>query len=124
MTPARCSVLIVEDEPLTRLNLATALVEEGFDVVEAGDAASGIALFRSRRSIEAVVADIGLPGGLSGYELVKAVRQERPGCTVIMATGSPLRMPTDFDEHVLVEPKPYDSAKIALILRMRHSDNI
>lgn len=124
MTPARCSVLLVEDEAITRSNLAEALKAEGFDVHEAGDATSAMTLFRSCRSIDAVVADIGLPGGVSGYELVKAVRQERPGCTVIIATGSALQMPTDFDEHILVESKPYDVAKIALILRMRHSDNI
>jgi CheY-like chemotaxis protein len=121
---ARRSVLVVEDEAIIRLDLVTALTAHGFDVVEAGDAATGLELFRANQQINAVVSDLALPGSMSGYQLVQAVRLERPNCTIIIATGKELRIPEDFDEHVLLEQKPYDAAKIALMLRMGNADHI
>ena len=119
---ARPCVLLVEDEALIRIDLARELTVQGFEVVEAGDALTGLALFRSRPDIEAVVADIHLPGDMSGYSLIQAVRKDRPDCTVIIATAETVAMPGDFDEHVLFESKPYDTGKIALILRLRLAD--
>ena len=121
---ARRSVLVVEDEALIRLDLAAALEAHGFDVIEAGDGVTGLDLFRENQQIDAVISDLALPGTMSGYQLVQAIRQERPSCTIIIATGKELRIPEDFDEHVLLEQKPYDPAKIALILRMRDADGI
>ena len=37
----------------------------------------------------------------------------------MIASAHELRMPADFDEHVMVESKPYDAAKIAVMLRGR-----
>ena len=120
--PARPCILLVEDETLIRMDLARELTAQGFEVIEAGDASTGLELFRSRADIEAVVTDIHLPGEMSGYSLIQAVRKDRPGCTVIIATAEKLAMPEDFDEHVLFESKPYDPGKIALILRLRRAD--
>ena len=117
-------MLLVEDEALVRTALASALSDAGFDVIEAADAATAIELFRSHPDIAAVFSDINLQGELTGYDVVRTIRRDRPDCTVIIATGDRLRMPTDFDEHVLVETKPYDPAKIVTILKLRHAENL
>lgn len=121
---ARLAVLVVEDEAIIRLDLATALAEEGFEVSEAADASAALELFRANPQIEAVIAAIGLPGEMSGFDLIQVIRRERPSCTVILATAKELRIPDEFDEHILLEQKPYDPAKIGHILRMRFADHI
>ncbi len=115
------TVLVVEDEAITRMALVAELERHGFAVLEAADGRTAIDLFRSNPQIAAAVVDIGLPGETNGYDVVKAIRSDRPDLTMIIASGQKLRMPDDFDEHVLVEEKPYDAAKITLILEGRLS---
>jgi CheY-like chemotaxis protein len=115
------TVLVVEDEAITRMALVAELERHGFAVLEAADGRHAVDLFRSNPQIGAAVVDIGLPGEINGYDVVKAIRSERPDLTMIIASGQKLRMPDDFDEHVLVEEKPYDAVKITLILEERLS---
>ncbi|MDB5511049.1 MAG: Response regulator receiver protein [Enterovirga sp.] len=122
--PGRPAVLVVEDQAIIRLDLAAELTRHGFAVIEAGDAETGIRLFRERSDIDAGVIDIALPGAMNGYDLVREIRSIRPACTVVVISGSDFVMPEDFDEHVVVESKPLDIAKIALVLRMRHAGTI
>ena len=114
-------MLVVEDEAISRMDLVSELGRHGFHVLEAADGRTAIELFRSNPGIAAAVVDIGLPGETTGYDIVKAIRSERPDLTMIIASGQKLRMPEDFDEHVMVEAKPYDAVKIALILEGRLS---
>src|SRR5665213_2516831 len=50
------SVMVVEDEPLTRRALVLALTDEGFDVEEAADAASCRTVLKGRR-IDVIALD-------------------------------------------------------------------
>lgn len=122
--PARPAVLVVEDQAIIRLDLATELGRSGFEVIEAGDGETGLRLFCEHPEIDAAVLDIDLPGPLNGYDITRAIRRIRPRCTVIIISGMSFVMPADFDEHVVVESKPLDIAKIALVLRMRYADGI
>lgn len=120
----RPTVLVVEDQAIIRHNLVDELLARGFAAFEAADAEAGIALFLGHPEIDAAVVDIDLPGRMDGYGLVRAIRRERPRCSVVIVSGSPFTMPADFDEHVVVESKPCDVTKIALVLRMRHAENL
>jgi CheY-like chemotaxis protein len=113
------TVLVVEDEAIVRMDLTMELEDRGFAVLEASGAGAAMALFRTCPDLHAAVVDIGLRDGASGYDLVQAMRSQRPGCTVIIASGRDLRMPRDFDQHVLTESNPYDAEKIAFILKER-----
>jgi two-component system, response regulator PdtaR len=117
--PLKPTVLVVEHEAIVRMDLATELQDHGFDVLETASADAALALFRSCPDLHAAVVDVGLRGEATGYDLVRAMRKDRPGCTVIIASGRTLGMPGDFDQPVLVEPKPYDPEKIAFVLKDR-----
>jgi two-component system LytT family response regulator len=67
--------LIVDDEPLARLNLSTLLADEpDFDVVgECADAACAIAAIRAARP-QLLFLDVQMPG-LGGFEVVAAMRE-------------------------------------------------
>jgi putative two-component system response regulator len=68
-------VLIVDDDPATRLLYALNLELEGLLVLEAGDGRSG--LERARAELpDLVLTDVMMPG-LDGFELAEAMRRDR-----------------------------------------------
>lgn len=82
------SVLVVEDEPLLRLHAATYLEESGFEIYEAATAAEAIDILERSERIDAVFADIDLPGGLSGIELAAVIRRRWPPVRLVLTSGA------------------------------------
>jgi two-component system chemotaxis response regulator CheY len=66
-------VLIVDDSATIRQQVRMALVQAGFDVVEAMDGEDGIAKIRSDSQIAAVICDINMPKK-TGLELIEEIR--------------------------------------------------
>jgi CheY-like chemotaxis protein len=82
-------VLIAEDEALVALSLADILEAEHdeVDLAFSGDAA----LMAARQlddGLAILVTDLNMPG-LTGEDLIRALRAERPGLPVVVVTGSP-----------------------------------
>ncbi len=65
-------VLVIEDEPALRGQVADRLKREGFQVDSTGDGKEGL-YFATEFPLDALVVDLGLPG-LPGLDLIKAVR--------------------------------------------------
>jgi two-component system catabolic regulation response regulator CreB len=65
-------LLVIEDEPSIAENLRLAFSREGFEVLQAGVAAAGVALVREP-GCDLVVLDVGLPDK-SGFEACKDIR--------------------------------------------------
>lgn len=89
-------VLIVDDEPDVRLYLRTLLVENGFQVKEAGDADEAMEEL-SRERPDVVVLDIMMPGK-SGVTLFNKMRKKKDlqGIRVIVLSGVKERFVEDF----------------------------
>jgi PAS domain S-box-containing protein len=79
-------VLVVEDETAVRSLVIDVLEELGYRAVEAVDGPSGLKILQSRRRIDLLVTDIGLPG-LNGRQLADAARERRPDLKVLFMTG-------------------------------------
>ena len=79
-------VLVVEDEAVVRGLILEELHELGYAALEAVDGASGLEMLRSKRRIDLLITDIGLPG-LNGRQLADAARELRPGLKVLFMTG-------------------------------------
>ena len=79
------SVLVVEDEPLTRRALKLALTAADFEVAEAGDAGSCREVINSRH-IDVVVLDLGLPD-VEGLAAIRRARAAAPGIPLVVLTG-------------------------------------
>ena len=78
------TVIIVDDEPITRMDLADMLQELGFDVIgEAADGFDAIELCRSKRP-DAVLMDVKMPifDGLTASETILA--ENLAGCVVLL----------------------------------------
>lgn len=77
-------VLFIEDDDAIRLALRLALEDEGYEVVEAHDGASGLVQFGQCRP-DVVLLDLRLPD-LSGFEVCKAMRSSST-VPIIMVTA-------------------------------------
>jgi PAS domain S-box-containing protein len=85
--PGGETVLLIDDEPLVRMIAAEALEELGYNVIEAGDGASGTKILNSGRQINLLITDVGLPGGMNGRQVADAARVTRPDLKVLFITG-------------------------------------
>jgi PAS domain S-box-containing protein len=79
-------VLVVEDESVVRGLILEELHELGYAALEAVDGASGLEMLRSKRRIDLLITDIGLPG-LNGRQLADAARELRPSLKILFMTG-------------------------------------
>jgi two-component system response regulator MprA len=82
--PEAPTVLIVDDEPGIVDFVQLGLGHEGFTVLTAGDAATGLEVIRQGRP-DLVILDVGLPDG-DGFDLLRRIRSESD-VPVIMLTA-------------------------------------
>jgi two-component system, sensor histidine kinase len=67
-------VLLVDDNHDSREMYRAVLRAHGHDVCEAATAERALALLDDGRSLDVAFIDIGLPGGMDGYELARRIR--------------------------------------------------
>jgi len=81
------TVLIIDDEDMLRLPIASMLRRKGYSILETSDGASGVDLFKaSAAEIDIVLLDLTLPG-ISGKEVLEILRKIRPSIKVILSTA-------------------------------------
>ena len=81
-------VLLAEDEALIRLDLEDALTEAGFDLVLASDGRKAMAEIEADATrFRAVVTDIRLGGGPSGWDIARRARELVPEMPVVYISG-------------------------------------
>jgi len=81
------TVLVVDDEPAVRALVAEVLTDQGYCVLEADNGAAALEILQTRQTIDLLVSDVGLPGGMNGRQLADAARLKRPGLKVLFVTG-------------------------------------
>lgn len=79
-------VLIAEDDAIIRLDLREMLQEEGFEVIEAGDGATAVALAREQRP-DLILLDIKMPV-MDGLQAARHLSEERIAPIVILTAYS------------------------------------
>lgn len=79
------TILLVDDEEGIRRVLSITLADMGYQVLNARDGAEALELFEKHMP-PIVLADIKMPG-ISGIELLKAIKARRSDTEVIMMTG-------------------------------------
>lgn len=115
MTASGLSVLVVEDEPLIRLILASALEDEGYIVHEAGTVLQAVAAL-SKFPIDAVVTDVDMPGGLSGLDLGNMVAGLPMERALIVTSGRLIETDEGLPQEAVFIPKPYELRSIVDLL--------
>ena len=104
---AKDLVLVVEDEPLIRMNSADIIRDLGFEVMEAVDADHAVSLLETVPGITVVFTDIQMPGSMDGLLLAAAVRDRWPPIALLVTSGKLSPESTDMPDGARFISKPY-----------------
>ena len=80
------SMLVVEDNPLSRATAIAMFEELGFAVFDSYNGHHALALIEARPEIKLMFIDVRMPG-MSGSELAEVVRRRRPDIKLILTSG-------------------------------------
>jgi CheY-like chemotaxis protein len=105
-------VLVVEDEPLVRLDAIDLLTDAGFRVLDAANADEAIEILEARNDIRAVVTDIQMPGSMDGLKLAAMIRNRWPPIALIVTSGHAFPRKDDLPERGWFIAKPYTGARL------------
>jgi signal transduction histidine kinase/CheY-like chemotaxis protein len=108
-------VLVVEDEEQVRVMSIEALRDLGYEVVDAADGDSALALLGGLARIDLLFTDIVMPG-MNGRELADRICAARPGTPVLYTTGYTRNAVVHngmLDPGVVFLPKPFTIDQLA-----------
>ena len=86
-SPGVGTVLVVDDEASVRALVVEVLQEMGYQTLEAEDGITGMAVLQSDTSLDLLITDVGLPGGMNGRQLADGGRASRPNLKILFITG-------------------------------------
>ena len=110
------TVLVVEDQPLTRVATVETLEDAGFQVLEASNADEAIRILEARDNVRIVFTDIDMPGSMDGLKLARAVRDRWPPIKIVITSGQLIPNEANLPAGGRFVAKPYDPARIASTL--------
>jgi len=111
------TILVVDDEPTMRSLLETILSRDGYRILLASDGKEALEVL-AREDVEMVISDVNMPR-LDGFGLLKIVKNEYPGTSMVMMTGYgdtytvKDALLLGADEYI---SKPFRSQEIALVI--------
>lgn len=120
-------ILVVDDDSKVRKMLAIHLTRAGYVIDEAANAEDALGLLRTDKFYGLIISDVRMGEGMSGIELVAAVRAERPTMPMMLITGfsDELDNPPSHIENVPILRKPFRSSELlAIVGRMQNLDAI
>jgi CheY-like chemotaxis protein len=117
MMAEKIAVLVVEDEPITRMDVVEQLEEGGFKVFEAPDADQAIKILEANPSIRVLFTDVDMPGSMDGLKLAAAVRDRWPPIRIVVASGLHKINMDALPDNSRFFSKPYNVNEIAATMR-------
>jgi signal transduction histidine kinase/CheY-like chemotaxis protein len=113
-------VLLVEDDAAVLALATDVLLDLGYRVVTASDAAGALEILRRGEPIDLIFTDVVMPGGKSGIQLAAEARELRPDIKVLLTSGYPgeaLARHRANGEEFPILAKPFRQAELADRLR-------
>jgi signal transduction histidine kinase/CheY-like chemotaxis protein len=115
------TVLVVEDDPDVRSLVLAQLEDLGYATLAATNGPEALNLLREHKNhVDLLLTDVVMPGGMTGVELVRAVRALRPQLPAILTSGytsgGPIISSTseaDPPENLPTLSKPYQQEELA-----------
>jgi CheY-like chemotaxis protein len=113
----RPKVLVVDDEALIRLDLASSLAEAGFDVIEVSNADDAVAILTTTPAVAVMVTDVEMAGSMDGARLARVVRDRWPPVHIVVVSGYHRAAELELPERTRFFPKPYDVRRLIVAIR-------
>ena len=108
-------MLVVDDEPLVRMDLVDMLVTAGYRTLEAGCAAEAIEILESDPDIRVIFTDIQMPGSMDGLALSHFVRERWPPTIIVICSGNHTPAPNDMPSDADFIAKPFGTRELSRI---------
>lgn len=112
------TVLVVDDDPAVLAVAAEALIEEGFQVRDAGVPSEALDILRREPKIHLLITDIKLPE-MTGFELADRAKRMRPKLCALYMSGALPGIP--WGEHGLghgrMVTKPWRATQLVLAVK-------
>ena len=119
------AVLIVDDEKGVLRAIKRALIDEPYEVLAAENGNDALDVIK-RRPVTVIISDYRMPG-LSGTDLLKAVREQSPRTVRILLTGAADTKVVGkaIDDGIIYKflTKPWDDADLAVTVRLAISQH-
>ena len=119
------SILVVEDNTQVRLLTIERLKRLGYIVLEAENGPAALAALDSGATPDLIFSDVVMPGGLSGFDLARSIRERTPGARILLTSGfsedAAKGIAHGASEETILR-KPYSLAELAESIR-RAIDN-
>ncbi len=103
-------VLAVDDDPLVLMNTAAMLEDADHKVIEASSGDEALKVLRQGKHVDLVITDQAMPG-MTGIQLVQAIKADWPNLPIIMATGY-AELPEGADPDLARLSKPFTQADL------------
>ena len=110
-------VLVIEDEPILRMDAEDMLEEAGFETVEAANPDQAIAILKRRPDIRIVFTDIDMPRGMDGLRLAATICDRWPPIEIVLTSGNFRPGMASLPRRGVFFPKPYLGEKVAAMLQ-------
>lgn len=114
---SRPAVLVVEDEPVTRLSAMDIVEGAGCEAVGATNADEAVRILEARTDIRAVFTDIKMPGSMDGLDLICLVKKRWPSVARLATSGQTSLAPAKLRCGAEFFFKPYLPLQIESALR-------
>ncbi|NNJ15332.1 response regulator [Pseudomonas putida CSV86] len=108
--PDTLPLLVVEDDDIVRMLMLDVLEELGYEVREAEDGETALALLRSEQQFALMLTDVGLPG-IDGKELARQARELRPQLPIMFASGYGQSIDLPEGMHMISKPFGIDQLR-------------
>jgi len=113
-------VLVVEDNPEVRELTLQRVEGLGYVTHEAESGVAAVRFLKSGEPVDVVLSDVVMPGGMSGYDLARWVKENAPQIKVVLTSGfaaeETRRDPVELTGQPILR-KPYKRSELAVALR-------
>lgn len=107
-------IVVAEDEPLIRMEVAAFLIDEGFQVREAGHAADVLKILEvEAKNVHVLFTDVQMPGDIDGLALSHHVRMHWPWIGILVTSARAILKESDLPKGGHFLPKPYRRSDLA-----------
>ena len=113
------TVLIVEDEPMTRMAAADAITDTGLETREAGDAKEALQVLDNHSDIGILFTDIDMPGPMDGLGLAEQVHKDWPAVELIVTSGATTVKDSDLPDNGTFISKPYRATRLIEVVKQK-----
>jgi two-component system, cell cycle sensor histidine kinase and response regulator CckA len=108
-------ILLIDDDEAVLEVIALMLTAQGHAVVTAVGGRDGLARLAAGGPVDLVLTDLAMPG-MSGWDVVRAVRAGWPAVPVGLVTGTPDHLPAEAEavDVLIAKPVTLESLRLAM----------